>query len=144
MDESLLLATKMISKFEGCRLEAYLDSVGIPTIGYGETEGVKLGDKWTQQQADERLARRVKEFLEAVKASCPTLSAPNQIAACTSLAYNIGANAFKASTVSRLIRFGDLKGAANAFLMWNKAGGRVIPGLTNRRQAERAVFLGEQ
>lgn len=143
---SLDIAVKLIAKFEGCELKSYKDIVGIPTIGYGETKNVKMGDVWTQEQADTALKVRAKEFMDGVLKACPRLSSftSNQIAAVTSLAYNIGLSAFASSTVCRKIMAGDRAGAADAILMWNKAGGKEVRGLTLRRQEERRVFMSEE
>jgi lysozyme len=115
------------------------------TCGWGETLGVKQGDVWTQQQADFRLRQRVAQFLLAVYQRCPHLHAEpdNRVAACIDLAYNIGVGAFAASSVSRWTGQNKYQAAADAFLLWNKAGGRVLPGLTTRRQRERGVYLGQ-
>ena len=133
----------MVKRFEGCRLAAYRDIVGVLTIGYGETLGVREGDVWTQERADTQLRQRVAQFMLATLKRCPQLhlEPPGRTAACTSLAYNIGVGAFGASSVARQTGRCDFAGAANAFLLWNKAGGRVIRGLTLRRQAERAQYL---
>jgi lysozyme len=144
--KALDIAVKLIAKFEGCRLQAYKDIVGIPTIGYGETKGVKMGDVWTQAKADAELRSRTQEFLEGVLKAAPKLAAftSNQQAACTSLAYNIGLGAFAGSTVAKRIATGDRAGAADAFLLWNKAGGQVVQGLVTRRQEERRVFMSPE
>ncbi len=133
----------LLKQFEGCKLEAYQDIVGIWTIGWGETKGVVKGLKWTQEKADSELAIRAQEFLENVLKACPELSklSTNKQAACASLAYNIGVGAFARSTVCRMIKAGNLHNAAEAFLMWSKAGGKVVKGLDNRRRIEREVFL---
>ena len=134
---------KMVSVFEGCRLRAYQDIVGVWTIGWGETLGVVEGMAWTQQEADDRLRVRLLQFLMAVYKRCPQLwLEPDERAiACTSLAYNIGVGAFGASSVSRQTKYRAYDSAANSFLLWNKAGGRVIRGLTLRREAERTMYL---
>lgn len=141
--DGLVLAIKLIMGFEGCRLRAYQDIVGVWTIGWGETAGVKPGDVWTQEQADERLRARVGFFMLETMRKCPQLflEPPERAAACTSLAYNIGLGAFGASTVCRKTKYQDFEGAARAFLLWNKAGGKAVRGLTIRRQAEAAVYL---
>lgn len=143
---ALDIAVKLIAQFEGCKLSAYKDIVGIPTIGYGETKGVKMGDVWTQEQADTALRTRAKEFMDGVLKACPRLASftSNQIAAITSLAYNIGLGAFASSTVCRKAMAGDRAGAADAILMWNKAGGKEIAGLSNRRREERRVFMSTE
>lgn len=143
---ALDIALRLIKQFEGCRLEAYKDIVGIPTIGWGETMNVQMGMKWTQQQADDALKARAQHFLTGVLLACPRLAActSNQQAACTSLAYNIGLSAFANSTVCKRLAAGDRAGAADAILMWNKAGGKVVAGLDNRRKEERRIFMSEE
>lgn len=143
MTDTLDQLVELVKRFEGCRLKAYQDIVGIWTIGYGETLGVKPGMVWTQEQADRRLRERVGQFMLATMKRCPVLflEPPSRTIACTSLAYNIGVGAFGASSVCRRTIDQRWLDAANAFLMWNKAGGRVIRGLTLRRQAERLKYL---
>ena len=140
------MAAEMIRQFEGCSLTAYRCPAGVWTIGWGETLGVKEGDVWIQGQADAVLLRRVGQFLLATLKRCPQLhaEAAGRLAACTSLAYNIGVRAFGASSVRRKAMRRDHAGAADAFLLWNKAGGRVLRGLTLRRQAERLGYLSHE
>ena len=143
MKDALEQIIEMLKPEERCRLIAYQDIVGIWTIGYGETLGVKEGDVWTQQQADNTLRQRAGQFMLATLLRCPKLHTEpvERTVACTSLAYNIGTGAFGASSVSRKTTRKDYAGAANSFLLWNKAGGRVVRGLTLRRQAERLRYL---
>lgn len=138
--EELLRAIK---RFEGCKLTAYKCPAGIWTIGYGETLGVKEGDVWTQEQADQRLRARAGQFLLAVLKRCPRLhlEPPERWIACADLAYNIGVGAFGASSVCRRTNRGEFEQAAEAFLLWNKAGGRVLKGLTLRRHYDRRTYL---
>lgn len=142
MIETLALIVEMVKRFEGCRLVAYQDIVGVWTIGYGETHGVQAGMVWTQEHADAVLRQRVAQFMLATLKRCPALhlEPPARTAACTSLAYNIGVGAFGASSVSRNTMRQDFAAAAASFLLWNKAGGRVVRGLTIRRQAERHCY----
>jgi lysozyme len=128
----------IVMRFEGCRLVAYQDIVGVWTIGYGETLGIHEGMVWTQEQADYRLRQRVGQFMVAVLIRCPQLhlEPDGRLVACTSLAYNIGVGAFGASSVSRFTRYREFVKAARSFLLWNKAGGKVVRGLTIRRTAE--------
>lgn len=142
-DAALGMALRLIRAFEGCRLHAYRDMVGVWTIGWGETLDVREGMVWSQQRADEVLRRRVAQFHLAVLKRCPALhlEAPARLAACISLAYNIGLGAFGASSVCRHIARQEFDAAADSFLLWNKAGGAVVAGLTRRRQAERALFV---
>lgn len=137
------LATDLIRQFEGCRLHAYRCPAGVWTIGYGETAGIKEGDTWTQQRAESMLRLRVGQFMLAILKRCPELhnEPASRLAACVSLAYNIGIGAFSASSVCRKTRRRDYTGAAESFMLWNKAGGRPLRGLTRRRATERLAYL---
>ena len=134
-------AAQFIARWEGCKLSAYRDVAGIPTIGYGRTTDVKMGDVCTQEQADAWLAEEVETFRRGVRGAVLVPLNDNQLAACTSLAYNIGLAAFRGSTLLRKLNDGDYQGAADQFPVWNKAGGRVVHGLVNRRAAEQKLFL---
>ena len=140
---ALEILIDLLKRFEGLRLNAYLCPAGVPTIGYGETLGVKMGDVWTMEQSQDKLKHRAGQFLRATINRCPQLAnepAARQ-AACASLAYNIGVGAFEASSVSRHTQRREYASAANSFLLWNKGGGKVLPGLTSRRKIERDYFL---
>ena len=128
---------QLLKDYEGFRSDAYLDIVGVPTIGYGFTKGVKLGDHMTVAEADARLADEVAKF----EAGLGLDGTENQLSAMTSLAYNIGLGNFQGSTVKNRHICGDFQGAADAFRLWDKAGGRIVPGLVRRREAERALYL---
>ena len=143
MIEALALLLVMVKRFEGLRLVAYQDIVGVWTIGYGETLGVRAGMVWTKQQAEDRLKERLAEYMLAVLKRCPQLhlEPPCMLAACTSLAYNIGTGAFGASSVCRLTKWREFMRAAASFLLWNKAKGKVIHGLALRRAAERLTYI---
>lgn len=143
MIQALALAVLLIKGFEGCRLKAYQDIVGVWTIGYGETLGVVEGMVWTQEQADARLTQRVGHFLLGVLKACPALHlfSPEKLAACVSLAYNIGLGGFYASAVRSRTMRQEFVTAAQAFLRWNKAGGIIRKGLTIRRRIESARYL---
>lgn len=143
LDIALEKALVIIKAFESCRLKAYKCPAGVWTIGYGETLGVKEGDVWTQEKAEEQIRKRVAQFMGLTLQKCPQLveESPLKVAACTSLAYNIGTCAFGVSSVCRLTGRKEYQRAADAFLLWNKAGGRVLKGLTLRRQVERSMYL---
>ena len=137
---------KMLSDFEGLRLEAYLDSAKIPTIGYGTIKypngkKVKLGDKITKEQAVDYKKHDLKGFEDTVNKLVEVDLTQYQYDALVSLSYNIGSGAFELSTLLKKLNKGDYKGAADAFLSWINAGGRKQQGLINRRQKERKVFL---
>lgn len=134
----------LIREFEGCRLEAYPDpgTGGDPwTIGYGATgPGIEPGVVWTQDEAEARLAEDVQRFADVVARALTVEVSDNEFAAMVCLAFNIGAAAFKRSTLLRLVNDGHFEAAAQQFERWNRAGGRVMAGLTRRRKAERALF----
>lgn len=137
---------KMIEGFEGCRLEAYRDVVGVLTIGYGHTVGVWYGQKITQAQADALLIEDLDKVygpgVMAAIGDVPTTQA--QFDAMVSLAFNIGVGAFKGSTVCRMHKAGNYAAAADAFSMWNKGGGRVLEPLARRRLTEEKLYLSER
>ena len=143
MKPALEILIQLLKDFEGCRLKAYQDVAGIWTIGYGETKGVKAGDVWTQEYAEEQLSQRAAQFLNGVLKRCPQLylESENRKAACASLAYNIGVGAFGASSVCRKTMRTDYEGAADSFLLWKFSGGREIRGLLLRRRAEQQLYL---
>ena len=140
------LARTLVARFEGCRLKAYPDPAtgGDPwTIGYGCTgPAIVPGLVWTQAQANAALDRELAKFGAGVDAAVIGHLEPHEMAALVSLAYNIGLGNFRKSTLLRLLNAGDRKGAAEQFLKWNRAAGKVMRGLTTRRVAERALFLG--
>lgn len=130
-------------RIEGCVLQAYLCPAGVWTIGWGETDGIVKGMRWSKDRADRVLGMRVESFMRQVLAVCPAAAklAPHQLAAVTSLAYNIGIENFRNSTVAKRITTGNITGAADAILWWNQAKGKVLEGLVYRRQLERELFL---
>lgn len=138
-----------IGRYEGLRLVAYRDVTGIWTIGYGHTSAagppaVRPGLRITRAEAEVILTRDLARFEHAVHVALPQREktlAPHEFDALVSLAMNIGPSAFARSTVARLLANGDREGAADAFLLWNKAGNRIITGLVRRRAAERRLFL---
>lgn len=141
----IALATPFVAAHEGLRLNAYLDVIGKPTICYGETLGVKLGDKATQTECDEKLRVRLQQFADAVDRSITYPMSPVTHAALTSFAYNVGMANFDSSSIRRLMNAGQPAAACNRLPLWNKARAAgvlvVWPGLTSRRAAERALCL---
>ncbi len=137
----------LIKQYEGCKLTAYQDIVGIWTIGYGTTTAANLGIipckglTITQERAEELLKQGVDKFAAQVDAMITAKINQNERGACVCLAYNIGPGAFSKSTVLRELNAGNKDKAAAAFKMWNKAGGKVVKGLANRREAEIKLFL---
>jgi len=136
----------LTKRWEGCVLTAYPDPVsgGNPwTIGYGSTgPDIVQGLVWTQEQADDDLVHRLTyEFAPGVQQAVTVELSAQQMAACVDLAYNIGVTAFSGSTLVSLLNQGYPRGAADQFLVWDKANGQVMQGLLNRRKSERALFL---
>ena len=137
----LAAAILMVGAYEGLSLTAYPDIVNVPTICYGETKNVHMGDTSTKAQCDEQLSKRLREFNDGVN-SCVKVDLPDtRRVALVSLSYNIGINGFCKSTVVRLLNRGDVVGGCNAILMWDMAGGKHVAGLTRRRQGERELCL---
>lgn len=132
----------LIRLFEGLRLQAYQDVVGVWTIGYGATRGVKAGMAISKEQAERMLLNDVQRFEPEIQRLVTTPLSQGQWDALVSFTYNLGAANLESSTLRRLLNAGDYAGAAEQFPRWNKAGGRVLPGLVRRRAAERELFLG--
>jgi lysozyme len=140
-------AVALIASWEDCKLKAYLCPAGVPTIGWGETEGVRMGDQWTKENADLRFNYEVNRYTQQVRNNLTRYATPEQLGAMVSLAYNIGLGGFRRSSVLRAHNMGDNAAAARAFALWNKAtvqGQKVeLRGLTARRAAEAALYLRE-
>lgn len=131
----------LIKSFEGLRLQSYQDAVGVWTIGYGTTRGIKPGMSITKEQAERMLANDVQRFEVEVERLVKVPLTSNQRDALISFTYNLGAANLESSTLLRLLNRGDYAAAAEQLPRWNKAGGKVLPGLVRRREAERALFL---
>ena len=136
----------LICNFEGLRLNAYDDGVGVWTIGYGTTKypngiRVKRGDTCTLEQAKSYMQHDLKKFEQTVNSAVNVPINQNQFDALVALAYNIGTNAFKNSTLVKRLNEGNYKAAANQFDVWVNAGGKRVQGLVNRRAIEKALFL---
>lgn len=139
----------LIKKWEGFRANAYLDPVGIPTIGYGTIrypngQPVELGDIVTEAEAEDLLKLEADDFAELVTKKVTVGLNQNQFDALVSFCYNVGGGAFQGSTLLKKLNSGDFTGAAEQFLVWNKATKNgvkiVLEGLTNRRREEKALF----
>ncbi|MEG5818345.1 lysozyme [Enterobacter hormaechei] len=136
----------LIKQFEGCKLTAYQDSVGVWTIGYGWTQPVdgkpiRAGMTIKQETAERLLKTGLVSYESDVSRLVKVGLTQGQFDALVSFTYNLGARSLSTSTLLRKINAGDYAGAADEFLRWNKAGGKVLNGLTRRREAERALFL---
>jgi lysozyme len=136
---ALAISVPFIAGWEGKSNDPYKDIVGVSTVCYGETRVAMK--KYTDKECEEMLSKGVEEFMKPILVSTPTLQErPYELAAATSLSYNIGQRAYEKSTVRRLFLQGRFKEGCRAFLAWNKARrmGRLVEvkGLTNRRKAE--------
>lgn len=133
----------LIQKFEGLRLSAYKDAVGIWTIGYGHTgPDVSPGMTITKEQALDLLRKDVARFETCVRENVKVPITQNQFDALVSLCFNIGCTAFANSTLVRLLNQKDYVSAAAEFAKWHKAKGRALEGLLRRRVDEMRLFLG--
>jgi len=137
----------LIHEFENCKLRAYRCPAGVWTIGWGTTAEAGVGVKpnygmvITQAQADHYFNLTLEKFIAEMKPHIKRPITDNEFGAFVSLAYNIGTPKFNNSSALRFFNAGDKARAADAILLWNKAGGKVSPGLVRRRAAERALFL---
>ncbi|MBJ9259733.1 lysozyme [Citrobacter amalonaticus] len=136
----------LIKEFEGCKLTAYQDSVGVWTIGYGWTQlvdgkPIRAGMTIKQETAERLLKTGLVSYESDVSRLVKVGLTQGKFDALVSFTYNLGARSLSTSTLLRKLNSGDYAGAADEFLRWNKAGGKVLNGLTRRREAERALFL---
>jgi lysozyme len=138
-------AAEFIAEFEGFSSKPYLCPAGKWTIGFGDTmwKGkpvTSLIKPITKEEAMFALEARLKGFQAELDKMVKVPLTANQNAALLSFIYNVGARALRNSTLLNLLNSGDIRGAAGEFARWNKAGGKVLDGLTRRREAERKLF----
>ncbi len=133
----------LIKESEGLRLSTYLDAVGKPTIGYGHLirPGETFNGPISQQQAEALLRKDLVDTEQGIAKAVRVSITQGQFDALASFVFNLGAGRLRSSTLLRKLNAGDYAGAANQFLLWDKAGGKPLKGLTKRRQAERKLFL---
>lgn len=134
-----------IKEFEGCRLKSYKDSGGKATIGYGHTRRVYYPGMFiTQEQAEELLLEDIEVASAEVSNSTSGLHlTQGQFDACVDFVFNFGSPSFYGSTLLKLIKSGDYIGASKEFGSWNHCNGKILAGLTKRREAERKRFMEE-
>ena len=131
---------EIVKFYEGLRLQAYLCPAGIPTIGYGHTKNVKLGDVCTQKQAEDWLEDDFFMAKTDVKAVVRVPLSDNQLDALGSFVFNLGVRKLIQSTLLKKLNAGDYSGAASEFDKWVYANGAKLNGLIKRRAAERQLF----
>jgi len=132
----------LIKFFEGFEGKAYLCPANVWTIGYGRTRDVKEGDRITEAQATRDLLEELEEFRHQVINSVKVDLTQNELDALTSWTYNLGVGNLNSSTLLKKLNTGDKNSVPSEMLRWNKASGRVLEGLTRRRQAEADLWTG--
>jgi lysozyme len=133
----------LVGGFEGCYTKAYHDNLahGLPTVCYGETEGVKMGDHYTPDQCAEMLANKLPRYWSEIEPNITVATSDNEKIAFTSFSYNVGTGAFNSSRALKLLNEGKHAEACHALLPYNHASGKYVPGLARRRHAEEKVCL---
>jgi lysozyme len=137
----LIYCLGCVASFEGVRTVAYLDPVGIPTVCFGETANVRLGDNYSIEECRKLLGTRVAEFGRAVDKCVNSELPPARKAALVSFSYNVGQTAFCNSTLVKLLNEGKTVEACNQLPRWVKAKGITLPGLVKRREQEREMCM---
>ena len=132
--------TEILKYFEGCKLTAYQDSVGVWTIGYGHTKGVYDGMTITQDEAEQMLLTELEEYEGYIESMVTVPLTQNQFDALVVWIYNLGPTNFKNSTLLKELNAGNYNAAGQEITRWNKAGGKVLAGLVKRREAEAELF----
>lgn len=138
---TIALAVPCVAQFEGLWLSAKPDTLahGIPTVCYGETEGVKVGDRYTKEQCQQMLALKLPRYLDEIDRCIHVPIADRTRASLLSFAYNVGSGGFCKSQAARLLNAGKDAAACEALRPWNRAGGQVRKGLVHRRSKEVAM-----
>lgn len=138
-----VVCASLVGGFEGLWLVAKPDKLayGIPTVCYGETENVKVGDTYTKEECLAMLAAKLPRYYAEIARCIKVPVSDNEKIAYTSFAYNVGSAGFCHSTILKRLNANDHVGACNGLLAWNRAGGREVRGLTNRRERERKICL---
>ena len=133
----------LIKKFEGCELEAYQDSVGVWTIGYGHTKDVKEGNKINKDEAEHLLAEEMPEYEGYINDMVEVPLNQCQFDALVCWVYNLGPTNLKNSTLLTVLNQERYNDVPREIKRWNKAGGEVLKGLVRRREAEALLFEGK-
>lgn len=132
----------LITYFEGYSVRVYADVVGIPTVCHGHTGAdLRMGEVWTDERCKEMTYKEIRHYVNVVDKYLTRPIPHDTFVALVSLAYNIGEQAFRFSTAIARINKGDIAGGCEALKWFNKAKGRVIQGLVNRRAAEYAICM---
>lgn len=130
----------LTERSEGCRLVAYQDSAGVYTIGYGHTKGVRKGDVITQAQAEAFLIADIQDAVHDIERLVRCKLTQGQFDALVDFDFNLGSANLASSTLLKKLNGGDYEGAGREFQRWNRAGGKILAGLTTRREEEAKLF----
>ena len=130
----------LVKFFEGFEPKAYLCPANVWTIGYGRTKNVKEGDELTEPQAERDLFEELDEFAEQVLNTVKVDLEQNELDALTSWTYNLGVGNLQSSTLLKKLNSGDKNSVPSEMVRWNKAAGKVLAGLTRRREAEAKLW----
>tara|TARA_R110000851_G_scaffold303074_2_gene460586 strand:+ start:459 stop:938 length:480 start_codon:yes stop_codon:yes gene_type:complete len=147
MDDFRLISQEglaLIKKFEGCELKSYLCAAGVPTIGYGSTDGVSMDMEISQERADALLLEDVALFEEEVNKSVKVPLKQNEFDALVAWTFNLGGSNLRSSTMLRVLNEGQHEKVPSEMKRWNKAGGQTLQGLIRRREAEGLLFQGKE
>ena len=142
-----MIDLSIIKKHEALRLKAYICPAGVPTIGYGSTRyadgrKIQMGDVITEKEAEQMLIHDVRKFESEVLASVTTPLNDNQLSALISFVYNVGAFAFRKSTLRKKINANrDDLSIKDEFMKWARGGGKILPGLVKRRAEESKLYF---
>tara|TARA_Y100001963_G_scaffold34782_1_gene48507 strand:- start:2152 stop:2577 length:426 start_codon:yes stop_codon:yes gene_type:complete len=131
----------LVKHFEGLVLKAYKCPAGVWTIGYGHTKDVQPGDEWSEDHAEHMLEVEMEEYEQYINDLVEVELNQNQFDAMVSWVYNLGVGNLQSSTLLKVLNAGDYAGVPEQIMRWNKAGGKVLEGLTRRRQAEADLFV---
>lgn len=140
---ALEILIKLIKESEGCQLTSYKCPAGIWTLGYGQTQDIKQGMTWTQQQADDDLIKTAMSVLDRAVKYSPILATANieKLAAIADFIYNLGVGNYAKSTLKKQVDAGNWIAASSEIKKWNKAAGKELKGLTVRRGKEAALLM---
>ena len=133
----------LIKRFEGCKLKAYKCSAGVPTIGWGSTQGVTMDMEISQQRADALLLEDVAIFEEEVNKAVKVPLEQNQFDALVAWTFNLGGSNLRSSTMLKVLNEKKYEEVPSQMKRWNKANGEVLAGLVRRREAESLLFQNQ-
>ena len=131
----------LIKKYEGCVLTAYQCPAGVWTIGYGHTKTACKGRKISRRTAEKLFEEDIEIYENGVNKAVSASLTQHQFDALVSFSFNCGLTALRNSTLLKKLNSKDYEGAANEFTRWNKSNGKILPGLTKRREEEKELFL---